>query len=254
MSDADERWPLSSISGKKEGRIDTGFPLLDATLKGLWPGQLILVGARPGCGKSAMCMEMTEVAAMKGKTVLHITAEMLAGEAGRELLAEAADGVNNLTSLLNGMPEDEGRWAQRGGGGKLGEPIAGVLLRRTGRDGEPHTGTGAGHRRPENDRGGLSGTDDRRKGQEGREPQPGAGRHKPGAEAAGIGTGDTHCGGGAAEPHGERNGQAETEFPARQRRAGTERGKGHIPVENDPGDETQVGCTVAKNRRAAPGT
>ena len=95
MSDAMSE-AMSSISGKKEGRIDTGFPLLDATLKGLWPGQLILVGARPGCGKSAMCMEMTEAAAMKGKTVLHITAEMLAGEVGERLLAKRADGVTEI--------------------------------------------------------------------------------------------------------------------------------------------------------------
>lgn len=109
MSDAMSE-AMSSISGKKEGRIDTGFPLLDATLKGLWPGQLILVGARPGCGKSAMCMEMTEAAAMKGKTVLHITAEMLAGEVGERLLAKRADGVT-MDQLIDGMPEDEALWA-----------------------------------------------------------------------------------------------------------------------------------------------
>lgn len=101
---------MDSISGKKEGRIDTGFPLLDATLKGLWPGQLILVGARPGCGKSAMCMEMAEAAARKGKTVLHITAEMLAGEVGERLLAKRTAGVT-MDQLIDGVPEtDEELW------------------------------------------------------------------------------------------------------------------------------------------------
>lgn len=109
MSDAMSE-AVNSIAGKKEGRIDTGFPLLDATLKGMWPGQLILVGARPGCGKSAMCMEMTEAAAMKGKTVLHITAEMLAGEVGERLLAKRADGVT-MDQLIDGMPEDEELWS-----------------------------------------------------------------------------------------------------------------------------------------------
>lgn len=101
---------MDSISGKKEGRIDTGFPLLDATLKGLWPGQLILVGARPGCGKSAMCMEMAEAAARKGKTVLHITAEMMAGEVGERLLAKRTEGVT-MDQLIDGVPEtDENLW------------------------------------------------------------------------------------------------------------------------------------------------
>lgn len=101
---------MNSVAGKKEGRIDTGFPLLDATLKGLWPGQLILVGARPGCGKSALCMEMTEYAARGGKTVLHITAEMLAGEVGERLLAKRTDGVT-MDQLIDGVPEtDEDLW------------------------------------------------------------------------------------------------------------------------------------------------
>nr|DAG00013.1 MAG TPA: DnaB-like replicative helicase [Siphoviridae sp. ctBeL15] len=109
MSDAMSE-AMNSVAGKKEGRIDTGFPLLDATLKGLWPGQLILVGARPGCGKSALCMEMTEHAARGGKTVLHITAEMLAGEVGERLLAKRTEGVT-MDQLIDGVPEtDEDLW------------------------------------------------------------------------------------------------------------------------------------------------
>lgn len=109
MSDAMSE-ALDNIAGKKDGRIDTGFRLLDVTLKGLWPGQLILIGARPGCGKSALCMEITEAAAMKGKTVLHITAEMLAGEVGERLLAKRANGVT-MDQLIDGMPEDEHLWS-----------------------------------------------------------------------------------------------------------------------------------------------
>lgn len=109
MSDAMSE-AIANISGKKEGRIDTGFPLLDATLKGLWPGQLILVGARPGCGKSAMCMEMAESAAGAGRTVLYITAEMMAGEVGERLLAKRARGVT-MDQLIDGIPEtDEDLW------------------------------------------------------------------------------------------------------------------------------------------------
>lgn len=110
MADA-MREAMENIAGKKEGRIDTGFPLLDATLKGLWPGQLILIGARPGCGKSAMCMEIAESAAIKGKTVLHITAEMMAGEVGERLIAKRANGLT-MDQLIDGVPDDERIWSR----------------------------------------------------------------------------------------------------------------------------------------------
>lgn len=110
MADA-MREAMENIAGKKEGRIDTGFPLLDATLKGLWPGQLVLVGARPGCGKSALCMEIAESAAIKGKTVLHITAEMMAGEVGERLIAKRANGLT-MDQLIDGVPDDEQIWSR----------------------------------------------------------------------------------------------------------------------------------------------
>lgn len=101
---------MDSASGRKDNRIDTGFPLLDATLKGMWPGQLILVGARPGCGKSAMCMALAETAARKGNTVLYVTAEMLAGEVGERLLAKNVEGLT-MDQMIDGVPEsDETLW------------------------------------------------------------------------------------------------------------------------------------------------
>lgn len=101
---------MDSASGRKDNRIDTGFPLLDATLKGMWPGQLILIGARPGCGKSAMCMALAETAAQKGNTVLYVTAEMLAGEVGERLLAKNVEGLT-MDQMIDGVPEsDETLW------------------------------------------------------------------------------------------------------------------------------------------------
>lgn len=101
---------MDSASGRKDNRIDTGFPLLDTTLKGMWPGQLILVGARPGCGKSAMCMTLAETAAKKGNTVLYVTAEMLAGEVGERLLAKNVEGLT-MDQMIDGVPEsDETLW------------------------------------------------------------------------------------------------------------------------------------------------
>lgn len=109
MADA-MRDAMDSASGRKDNRIDTGFPILDATLKGMWPGQLILIGARPGCGKSAMCMTMAEAAARKGNTVLYVTAEMLAGEVGERLLAKNVEGLT-MDQMIDGVPEsDEALW------------------------------------------------------------------------------------------------------------------------------------------------
>lgn len=101
---------MDSASGRKDNRIDTGYPLLDATLKGMWPGQLILIGARPGCGKSAMCMSLAEAAAKEGNTVLYVTAEMLAGEVGERLLAKNVSGLT-MDQMIDGVPEsDETLW------------------------------------------------------------------------------------------------------------------------------------------------
>ena len=49
-----------------EGRIDTGFSKLDRLLKGLWPGQLCIIGARPGVGKSAFALHLAATAAQSG--------------------------------------------------------------------------------------------------------------------------------------------------------------------------------------------
>ena len=52
---------LQSLSVQEQARIDTGFPKLDSILKGFEGGQLIIVGARPGVGKSAFLLDMQKV-------------------------------------------------------------------------------------------------------------------------------------------------------------------------------------------------
>ena len=66
-------------------RVDTGFPKLDSILKGVWGGNLVLIGARPGVGKSAMALSIAEHAAKNGGKVLIYSMEMQ-----REELAERA--------------------------------------------------------------------------------------------------------------------------------------------------------------------
>ena len=59
-----------SLANDKELRIDTGFPKLDGLLKGINAGQLVLIGARPGVGKSAFAIDLATYAARSGDSVL----------------------------------------------------------------------------------------------------------------------------------------------------------------------------------------
>lgn len=71
-------------------RIDTGFPRLDGILKGMWGGNLIIIGARPGCGKSAYGLDIAESAARHGKKVLFYSLEMLGDELAERLICRRA--------------------------------------------------------------------------------------------------------------------------------------------------------------------
>ena len=64
-------------------RLDMGFPALDALLKGLYPGKLVILGARPAVGKSAFALALAlHTAQNAGKTLL-FSMEMNAQEIAR---------------------------------------------------------------------------------------------------------------------------------------------------------------------------
>ena len=56
--------------------LETGFTRLDKLTNGLHGGELIVVAARPGCGKSALAMNIVENVAKQGKTVAVFSLEM----------------------------------------------------------------------------------------------------------------------------------------------------------------------------------
>lgn len=62
--------------------MKTGFPDLDSILLGFWPGQLIVVAARPGQGKSAFALNVAENFADAGLPSFTVSLEM----SSRELL------------------------------------------------------------------------------------------------------------------------------------------------------------------------
>ncbi len=69
-------WYTNLFKTRAQNRIDTGYGDLDAILKGMWDGNLILLAARPGIGKSAFASEIAKNAAKKGKTVDFYSLEM----------------------------------------------------------------------------------------------------------------------------------------------------------------------------------
>lgn len=112
---------LDALTAKEQRRIDTGFPILDGIVKGFEPGQLILVGARPGVGKSAFLLDLAETAARGGNDTLFVSLEMLAGELTERMIARRSgltldelidrnlpetkwDVIANVTSRISNLP------------------------------------------------------------------------------------------------------------------------------------------------------
>lgn len=77
-------------------RIDTGLPRLDALLKGVWGGNLCIIGARPGVGKSALGLSIAEHVAKGGGTVAIYSMEMLADELAERMVARNGVKLDDL--------------------------------------------------------------------------------------------------------------------------------------------------------------
>jgi replicative DNA helicase len=92
--------------------LGTGWPDLDRILGGLAPGRLVVVGARPGVGKSLMGTNLAlHYAAHHQHAVLLASMEMPEIEVGQRLLAAHARA--DLTGLQMGRT-DEAAWARIG--------------------------------------------------------------------------------------------------------------------------------------------
>lgn len=90
--------------------LGTGWPDLDRLIGGLAPGRLVLVGARPGVGKSVMGTNLALHFATHHKhAVLLASLEMPENEVVQRLLATQAS--VNLTGLQQGT-SDERSWGQ----------------------------------------------------------------------------------------------------------------------------------------------
>ena len=86
-------------------RLDTGFPKLDGILKGIWGGNFVIIGARPGVGKSAFALDIARTAAQRGNKVLIYSLEMLADELAERLISRNS-GIE-LDRLIDNNLDDE---------------------------------------------------------------------------------------------------------------------------------------------------
>ncbi len=79
--------------------VSTGFPKIDECLLGLRPGQMIVLGARPGVGKTSFSLNLATNAAFHGASVAFFSLEMSKAEIAQRLLAaEAHIGLQDIRS------------------------------------------------------------------------------------------------------------------------------------------------------------
>ena len=86
--------------------IRTGIPVLDSKLGGFLPGEMTVIGARPGVGKTAFALQIALNAAMEAKKrVLFCSAEMLDTQLGARFLARLAHVP--ATQMRSGKTRDD---------------------------------------------------------------------------------------------------------------------------------------------------
>lgn len=70
--------------------VKTGFPTMDKMFLGLRPGQMIVVGARPGVGKTSFALNLAVQAAVNGAQVAFFSLEMTCEEIAQRLVSARA--------------------------------------------------------------------------------------------------------------------------------------------------------------------
>ena len=94
-----------NINKKKNYDYYTGFFDLDALTDGLHEGELTIIGARPGVGKTTFSLQLAERIAEKGKHVTYISLEMSEEQVIQKLIAKKAR--VNSRKIRNGSLEDK---------------------------------------------------------------------------------------------------------------------------------------------------
>jgi replicative DNA helicase len=99
---------LERRTAGEETPLPYGWPSWDALTHGMEGGQLVLIGARPGIGKTLVATNLARHWAQAGHAVLYLSLEMRAERLAARWMA-AESGLNSLT-LARGMIHDTDDW------------------------------------------------------------------------------------------------------------------------------------------------
>ena len=109
MADLYEELGANAASQDRNLGVSTGFPRIDECLLGLRPGQMIVIGARPGVGKTSFALNLATNAAFAGASVALFSLEMSKVEIAQRLLA--ANARVGLQEIRSARIRDE-QWPQ----------------------------------------------------------------------------------------------------------------------------------------------
>lgn len=107
MEDLYEQLGEMAQAGENEFGIKTGYPSIDNALQGMRPGQMVVIGARPGVGKTSFALNLCVNAARAGASVVFFSLEMSKVEIAQRLLA--AESQVSL-SEIRGARIQENQW------------------------------------------------------------------------------------------------------------------------------------------------
>jgi replicative DNA helicase len=92
--------------------LSTGLAVLDSSLGGLFPGELVILAARPSIGKSALGVQIGLSNAEAGRAVLFVSLEMSSRDIATRQLASRLGYENRV--LRNGLLDDDDIRAAQG--------------------------------------------------------------------------------------------------------------------------------------------
>jgi replicative DNA helicase len=108
--------------------ITTGYTGFDRMTGGMMGGQLILCGARPGMGKTALSLGLATRSAAAGSRIFYASAEMLASQVLARAVAAAA-GQPITAALRAGIEDRDGNWHPLDPGGREAHTMAAAARR-----------------------------------------------------------------------------------------------------------------------------
>jgi len=103
--------------GDNSRGIPTGFRMLDAYTRGLYPGRLYIIAARPGIGKTALACNISANLGRTDRTVLLSTLEMSAVEVSErinlsEAMVDPYGAYRGESKVINAIIDTQGRIAK----------------------------------------------------------------------------------------------------------------------------------------------